>query len=71
MRLRFSYKMQFKVLFCLNVLIIYEIGHFVNDKSTCKWNWKILAFQRRFFSRILIIFYGKFNIRALKFVNTA
>lgn len=71
MRLRFSYKMQFKVLFCLNVLIIYEIGHFVNDKSTCKWSWKILVFQRRFFSRILIIFYGKFNIRALKFVNTA
>lgn len=49
MRLRFSYKMQFKVLSRLNVLIIYEIGHFVNDKSTCKWNWKILAFQRRFF----------------------
>lgn len=33
MRLRFSYKMQFKVLFCLNVLIIYEIGHFVNDNN--------------------------------------
>lgn len=36
LRLRFSYKMQFKVLFRLNVLIIYEIGHFVNDNSICK-----------------------------------
>lgn len=27
--------------------------------------------SKAFFSRILIIFYGKFNIRALKFVNTA